>query len=486
MKKIILFLICFFNGIFLVNAQTLISEELPYYVILQKGTSNERMLNIKKIYDKDTLEVVFDVTSRNYEGGDNFNIYDEYNNKIWKLPPSQIDLFNNIVYYGYKSNPSDLNYYLTQLAIYKQMMGLSLEMVDENGNKITTYEKELTNLLVDAILHNSKPSFMGNSISKEIWSLETYRYGYNDIILDNPIVENFKFKNKENRYLTIYADKVGTYNLEFYKDYEQENHCYSNGTYIYWQSLKGPSNISAIFNYTIYGTKLKIKENLIGINNRVGDAKLDSKYELYLDNELKLVLDNLEEDIYVKSNSTYLLKDISLNEGVNNSYDIIFDIQDDEYNLVIDKYVVSKNISLTINSDKDYYIYLKSNNELYGIVNNGTDLIILPYGIYYIKDKSNTYFKELIINDNVDEDLVINEQIEEDNNVENSKNEVNEEIEKDSVINENITLGNNVINNPNNNVDNPKTLDNIDIYIFYFCLSLLTIIIAKIIIRKTA
>ena len=76
MKKLIFIIICFFSSISLVKASNLESINLPYYVKI-----NNKVINVKKIYDKDTLQVVFNLDYENYNTSNEFNVNKEVNAK---------------------------------------------------------------------------------------------------------------------------------------------------------------------------------------------------------------------------------------------------------------------------------------------------------------------------------------------------------------------------------------------------------------------
>ena len=451
MKKIVFIILCFFGCAKLASASYLVSEETPYYVKISKYNMEEKIINIKKIYDQETLDVVFNIDCNNYDIHSKFNTYLEYDKSIWKGNLSSVDYFTTIIYYGYLNNPNDKNYFLTQLLVWELISNYRIKITNQFGEEINNYNKEYQKIRANVINHTLVSSIFNQTYDTEIWTKNTYKYDINAIILDNPVVKGLSIKTID-RNIVIDNEKVGNYNLNFKKEYKQQYKCYSDGVNVYWQSLEGPRSIEYGFNYNVYGTKLNIKENLIGINNRLGDAYLDSKYELYLDNELKLIISEVK-DIYVKSNSNYTLKDVSNASGIINTPEINFKVENEEFTLFLEKQVISKNISIDINDNKTYYIYLKSNNELYEEINRDTNVITLPYGLYYIKSMDNNYYKEITIKDSIDEVLVINNKI-------NTNSELkNEYLEKNYY-----------------EVENPKTLDDISTHIFNFFLSLVIII----------
>jgi len=425
MKKIFFLIALFFCSVELVNAANLLSEELPYYVKISKNGEESKIIKVKKVYDKDTLNVVFNVNFNNYETHNSFNIYEDYSYKKWQIPKNSIPFFNTIVYYGYLKDSSDLNYFITQMIVWSHIFNYSVEICDKDGNSIDTYKEEYNKLYTDITNHITQSTFFNKTYNVKLGTKNTFTYYDGAPILNNPDVDGLTFANEGND-IHIYNDKVGKYYLMFTKEYEQESYSYNDGSNFYIQSLKGPRNLSYYIFYNVIGTKLNIEENLIGIDNRYGDAYLESKYELYVNDDLEITIDNFN-DLYIENNNNYMLKDISNNKGVNNVEDISFEVGDDEeYTIIIDKHVVSKNISLSIDNDKNYYVYLKSNNELYEVIYKNKDLITLPYGIYYIVDEVKSYYKEIIVENNIDEELVIEDTIKEEYYEEGNNNEKTE------------------------------------------------------------
>jgi len=496
MKKIIFVFICFFVSINFVNAISLSSENTKFYVKISHWSFDELIINVKKIYDQDSLNVLFNIDINNYEVNENFNKYDEHSLNIWKVQKSLIPYFCTIVYYGYLNNPTVENYVFTQIMVWSLISNYTVKITDELGNEIKDFQKDYNNLYYKVSKHITESPFFYTLHNREIWTTNEYTYLGGVPILNEPLVEGLDIKTNNN-IINIYNDKVGNYKLLFKKEYEHEIYCYSDGINTYLQSLKGPGNIEYDVIYNVYGTKFNIKENLIGINNRYGDAKLNSNYELYLGNELKLIINNLEDN-YVKSNTRYILKDISNNNGINNTDDIVFNVENEDYTLTINKYVISKNFNLDIKDNNTYYIYLKSNNELYEIVNKDSLVITLPYGIYYIKNEDNSYYQEIKVKDNLEDKIVIDPiEDNEKNDIEkeenkNSKEEIKEtNKEYDKIQNEDkLKDENNIIDNIEDKyiedikINNPETLDNINFYIITFIISLIPIIYLKYLLKK--
>jgi len=490
MKKIIFLIICLCS-IDVVYAVSLEYEYLPYYVKLTRN-GVDTIVQVKKVYDKTSNEVVFNIDSKYYEVNNDYEKNSEVTKDNYGRYHDYINFFNSIVYYGYNENKSDKNYFYTQVIIWNLISSCLVTIVDSEGNELSDLMSEFRTLWSKSLNHDVNPLFSNKKYNINIGDTLELNYSVNNKILDNPIIDGLSFTN-DGRKLYIHGEKVGEYKVDLKKDYENINYGYSSDNSYYWQSLGGPGDISKYFYVNVLGVNLKIKENLIGINNKFGDALLEnSKYEVYLDNNLYLTITDLENNL-LKPNSIYFVKDISNNIGINNGENIEIEVKDNDYILEINKNVISKNISIDILDNYTYEIYLKSNNELYEIIDSNTDLIILPYGLYYINSKDNDYYQELEVTNNIDEVLLINNYVEEEKKEEINKeqdkvveekaeiqDEVVEEIikteekitEKEEMENENI-IEEEVINE----IENPKTNDNIYGYLNLFLICFVLIVI---------
>ena len=439
MNKTILLLICFFVNLSIVNASIEV-KNTPYNVKL-----DNEVINIKEIIYKNNA--LFNIDINNYEISNLLVEYKENNKDINK--------FSTIVYYGYLNNPTSSNYVITQIMIWKLIGGYDVELLNITENMINEYN----DLYKKVANHYLKPSFFNSTYNTFIWLETKLHYETDAIILDNPIVDGLRIETIDNT-IKIYPEKVGKYHLTFSKDYDNEICCFQFKSNSYCQSKKGPEDINYSFEYNVDGFKINIRENLIGINGRTGDAQLNSTYQIYYKNELKQTTSDLD-NIYLRSYYKYTLKDISNVDGISNSEDIIIQMNGKEQDIIIDKYVISKNVSISVIDDYKYNIYLKSNNELYEVVDKNTNVITLPYGTYYVANKETSYYKEIIVNDNIDEEFTIkSECLEERIPEEIDKEEFKEELPIDTII---------------DNIENPKTLDNIYNYIYNFFFSIILI-----------
>lgn len=470
MKKIIFIIVCLFSLI-IVKAESLNFEYLPYYVLIKKN-GIENFIQIKKIYNNNN-EVVFNMDPDYYLIKNDYIKNSEVNLKNYGKHYKEIELFNTIVYYTYNRNVSDLNYYFTQLFIWNIIGGYSVTMVNEDGELINDYISIYNTYWNDIFNHDVNPNFHNKEYNVDLWdNLKLTYFGVNKI-LDNPVIDGLKFYN-DKRDLFVYVEENGKYKIDLAKKYQRENYSYNNGNSFYWQNLGGPSDIYKCFYVNVNSIELKIKENIIGVNKKIGDAKItDINYELFFNDKLQLIINDLANN-FIKPNSNYYIKDVSNNIGFKNANEINFNVLNDEYELLVDKYVISKNISVNILDNYTYYVYLKSNNELYEIINSKTDLITLPYGVYYIICDEIDYYQEIEIYDNNDDLLNINNLFKENNDIENN---LNSDVDENTITNgkENIFIP-----------ENPKTLDNINLYfILAFLSCILTFILGHLVEKES-
>ncbi len=477
MKKILFILLCLFN-INIVYAVELKYEKMDFYVRLIEPLC-EYFVPIKKVYVEDNLEELFNLepvhydVEYSYKKLDNINEFGKYKNEI--------ELFNKIVYSVYNNDKTDLNYAFTQILIWDLIGDLDIVITDKNGNTIKEYNDLYQTYLkkVNDFILNGKIDSTTNNKTYDIDLWDTINIPSKNINIEYD-KENTKgidiTLEKDN--ININALSIGNYKLK--KIFQKENYVYKNNLSYYWY-FSGDL-VNSNIDISVKGINLKIKENLIGINNKFGDALVSNiNYELFYNNELKLNINDLNNN-YVRENSSYILKDNSNNMGFNNIEDITFEVLDKDYILEINKNVISKNINVNIKDNNTYNIYLKSNNELYEIIDKNTNLITLPYGTYYINSSDCDYFKELVINNNEEEVLVINnlikENIEDKKEVSNKLNINEEEIILDNIKKEEVI-------DSIESIPNPKTKDNINLYVVLFLSNLLIVYIASIILRKT-
>ena len=155
----------------------------------------------------------------------------------------------------------------------------------------------------------------------------------------------------------------------------------------------------------------------------------------------------------------------------------------DNYVLTIKRHVKTQKINLNIKDNNTYYIYLKSNDDLYYVVNKDIKEVFLPFGEYYLKNLNGDYNVPLKVTLEGEINLDINnpvktvtssslkeETLKEDAKVEKAEAEKEaEEKEKEILENKEEEINK---EEGEEEFSNPQTLDNIPIYFLTFFLSL--------------
>lgn len=315
MKKIMLLLLCLFS-INMVYAEEVGYEDLDFYVRLER-TNYSYFVPIKRFYDKDTFDVLFSlVPSRyavryDYEKDTDISRLKEYS--------SDIDLFNKIVYVIYENNKSELNYIMAQILMFDLICDFNIVITDDYNNPINDYNElyeEYRNKVLDFSLNNLN----GLEYKTMLWDNLTIPYK-NSSYIKNINKGNLDVSN-DNENIYVNSNITGNYKVDINKNDNINNYVYynSNGYFIMFSG----ELIQDYFNVSVSSINLKIKENIIGVNNKYGDSLINkSNYELYLDNELKLNINDLNNND-IRENSTYILKDKTDSIGILNSEDIGF------------------------------------------------------------------------------------------------------------------------------------------------------------------
>ena len=118
MKKILFILLCFFSMIIKVLARELVSEPSPYYINIGISPMNKKIINVPKIYDKETGELVFSLSfNGNNDTSGDFQILDTFNERTWGKKESVLNDFKTLVYYYYQSKTQDDYHYLSLIHI---------------------------------------------------------------------------------------------------------------------------------------------------------------------------------------------------------------------------------------------------------------------------------------------------------------------------------------------------------------------------------
>jgi len=482
MKKIIFVVVCLCS-VKVVNAEGLILTYLPYYV---KVNDNE-IIRVRRLLEVETDNVLFNTDIFNYQ----------LTTDVSKVPFNEdfqdIDYFNTIIYFAYNSGSNKYeNYFLAQTLIWELYCNLDFEIVDENGNPLDEYNDALNSIKEKINNHYKNLEMLEDFYEIVVGESINIPYSYP---LEDLVFDGLSFSQNEDG-IKITANKIGSYEINFGEKYKN-NYYYSDGKYTYYAFIGEDAPIGKKITINVRGINLKIADNYKSINNKFGDSILESKYALYKDEELIKELNN-SDSIEILPNVNYVLKDISNNKTINKYKDLLINLNSN-YELNISKEIISKNIKINVLDKYTYNIYLKSNNELYEVINKNIKEIVLPYGLYYIVCKDIDFYDELEIYDDIpltlkidnnecllEDDKNYNEDnnLVEDNNVVNNKTEDNENhnIKEDNeVLNDNVEEKeeNAIINEIS---ENPKTLDTIyvDLLTYLCCFSLMGISFKKI------
>ena len=344
MKRLII-LIMILCSINIVKAEELVFKQLPNYVKIYKN-GVENIVKIYKIYEKNTNNYVFNIDPDYYKLGISYEKSNELNANNYGRYYSKLNLFNTIVSFGFNESKTERKYFFTQMMIWNLISGYDVTIVDETGQEMIAYTNEYKSYWSRVINYHDYNIFNDKEYTISVGDTLELKYGLYKPILDNPIIDGLNFKNVDDK-LYINATTAGNYQINLTKNNEQINYVYKNDNSYYWQNLGGPGNLESSFKLNVKGVNLTINEKLIDINGKFGDALLiNSKYELYDENNKVIVIDNLVKN-NLTPNKTYKLKDVSNNIGVNNINEIEIKLLEDNYILDIEKNIISKNITIT-------------------------------------------------------------------------------------------------------------------------------------------
>lgn len=335
MKKLLLFIMLFFLGVFSAYAANKESfyagEWIPNIYInkVKDGTIHYRQARyIRKESDKEIAYCLepFEImkTDEDYKG-----YTDDYAKRLG-LSESVWKKINLIAYYGYgySNHTSDKWYAITQVMIWREVdKKAEFYFTDSlNGNKITKYDdeiKEITSLINE---HNKTPSFSNKTYNFSINSINT-------IEDSNKVLKNFSItssnksinieKNKNN--LVIKTNTEAKETITFERNFNK----YNNKTIVFIdskaQNVMVPGNVDSIkFTLKISVISGKIIINKVDFDTEEkipqGEGVLvGSRYNIY--NSNNEIIDTLEigEDYKAVSKSLafgkYIIKEEKSMEG---------------------------------------------------------------------------------------------------------------------------------------------------------------------------
>lgn len=412
MKKILLLIIflttfCLYNDVSALEEQIYEGEKIENMWIKKvKGEKVEyhQAAFIRRKSDNNYIYCIepWSVIKEN----ENYNDIINANN----LDDDTIRKITTAAYYGYGTinHTTKEWYYITQVAIWKIIDPTAdFYFTDKlNGNKITTYDNKITEILNLVELNNKVPHFNQSEITIPLGSLI-------NLTDQNNILNEF-YINKEGNSVTplpmgnilkLAANKIGTTTLTFTK----ERNRFNSSPLIY----RHPKNQNFLSAGNIPTLLTELKVNVVDAKITVnkldqttnsttasGEATLESTFRLYnAKNEL------IDEKTTINSQAIftnltigkYYLEEIKAGNGyeLNNEKKEInltsenYDVYIDFYNKVITNVVTlqklyGKNEIWKHEENAQFNIY-NNKNELVKSVktdNNGIITLTLPYGTY--------------------------------------------------------------------------------------------------------
>lgn len=373
-----------------------------------------------------------------------FSANDSYttSNTYSKISQANLEKIKLAAYYGYgfSTNTSKKWYAITQMVIWKYAdpNGKYYFTDTLNGNKITTYDKDMETLEDLMKKHSIEPSFAKKKYTMYI--------GQNKTLTDSNAVfskyttssVNGLIINRSNNNLTITANKVGNYKINLKKTHSRlsKNPVFylTNGA----QNLMTAGDINDIntyLNVDVVGGNLKIVKYDEDTKSckPSGEASLKgAKYNLYKDDKLinTITIDNnCEADINNLELGNYTLKEVSPGVGYTlDTKEYNFTIDENHLNITLNltNQVIKRKVIITklygnkeledykVEKNVKFGIYDKDNNLVSTIITNksGQAEINLPYGTYTMKQLTSTknyeFVDDIIIEINENKDDVIN------------------------------------------------------------------------------
>lgn len=361
----------------------------------------------------------------------------KYNNikDIKDIDDETLKKISLIAYYGYNydSHIDNKWYAITQLMIWRETnKNDDFYFTDSlNGNKITKYEDEISEINNLVNKHDLLPSFSNQTLNIKLG--EKYIIDYNNII------DGFETDNSEvtiaNNKIDISKLEPGHYtinfkkilidrgeNILFYYNDESQNLMTLGNTYI----------PSFTLNINIYKPEIRIEkydkddykiknDKLCDCTFKIFDINMNEIKEVKLNKDCTANIENI--DI-----GTYYIKEIKSGEGYNINDEIYsVNLSLDDYNKIIKIYNEKIKSKVKIHKDYNYNnINNPEENVIFDIYSgdkyintittdyNGNAEITLNYGEYTFKQVSSkegyNYVEDfkVIINENTDQEIEYN------------------------------------------------------------------------------
>ena len=374
------------------------------YITKVKGNTSKN--GAPFLLHKSNGDLVYCIEPFLYMDKNTYYGYKEFNG-IFNINEDSIEKMNLIAHYGYGfKGHTDLKWYgITQYLIWNELDLDDLYFTDSYyGNRITAYEKEVSEIKKLVSDHFVMPSF-----ESEI-NIENNKYiELND---DNNVLSNYKLVTDndkikiENNKLILDNLDVGTYKVTFEK-IDNKNHYelyYSSSA----QNLLLPGKISDVKKEIIINVKkghVEIRKHDVDFDIAQANLTFEgAKYGIYnLNDELiyEATLNALGQFYIDIPFGSYYLKEIEAPVGyLKNEEKYFFDITFDNNDIIVDvnDKVISKNIIIKkYFGNKESKIYSKEegvtfevydqNNNLIGTYKtdkNGEIKLNLIYGKYVI------------------------------------------------------------------------------------------------------
>lgn len=427
MKKILLFLTISFIYLLsstpIVNAKTDTFYEAEYidniYMVRYDKKSNIKYYQKARVYRRVSdgrLAYCLQPFAK-------FNPSDNTYETVSSLPSisnETLTRLNDIIGFGYGfANRNDLKWYaITQLMIWQAVEPDSEFYFTDtlNGNKIETYNSEMTSINNNITESYKMPSFHNQTF-----------YG----IVGKPLTINdtnniFKFFGggsedsfKDNNTLTVTKNTPGCYEESFYRGYNAANDpvlFYYNPNSQHLATVGKANNRETKVRYCFNELKLKIKKIDKNTNSIIssGEASLkDSIFTLYNDKREKITDLTLDENMQINLSSstmdlnygTYYIKETKAGTGYlpnDQEYKIEFTEENTSLDLTIENEVLKKEVVIKkyfgdgklmeSEANISFEIY-DHNNDLVKTITtdeNGIAKIVLPYGHYKVVQKNTT------------------------------------------------------------------------------------------------
>lgn len=319
--------------------------------------------------------------------------------------------------YGYSNHTSKKWYAITQMIIWKYAdpTGNYYFTDSLNGNKITTYDKEMKELETLIKEHDIKPSFSDTN--------HTIHLGESITLTDtNNVLKNYSISSNDLKTIrdfnkfTIEGSKIGTYKIALKRSERRFNKnpifYLTNGS----QNLMTAGDLETInttLSIKVVGGSLKVikQDEDTKTCKPSGEASLKgATYNLYKEGKLietLVINDSCEANISDLEIGDYVLKEISPGEGYlldKKEYSFTVNKEHPNITLHLTNKVIKRKVKITkLYGNKELENYRVEPNITFGVYDQNNSLIkrittnksgqvefFLPYGSYTIKQLTTT------------------------------------------------------------------------------------------------